>query len=198
MTPASKVMTAASSIFFPQHVSPSISRFRHSELIEKSSLFLLQRYLGYEQIKELFTQQATAYECSTPWSFIVDHQFPFPIESLQATHSHLACYTDVKYCSDVLLANERMFFDPSTLQIQSIQTTYSHGDSTSFIPRITSCGGTEHPDMIVALSSARLLHLASRFLNADVMQDLSIQTKLLADDAIAFGIQGIHLYDTPL
>ena len=197
MTPASKIMTTATSIFLPppssSFVSSSIPRWRHSELLETTSLFLLQRYLGYEQIKELFTIQATAYECSTPWNFIVDHQYPFPIESLQATHSPLSCYTDVKYCSDLFLANERMFFDPLTLQIQSIQTTYTqHGDdSSSFTPRITTCGGTENSNMIAALSSARLLHLACRFLNADVMQDLTTQAKLLAEDAIAFGLQGI-------
>jgi len=191
MTPASKIMATVSSIFLPPTSSFSIPQWRHSELLETTSLFLLQRYLGYEQIRELFTEQATAYESATPWSFIVDHQFPFPIESVQATHSPLSCYTDVNYASDLLLANERMFFDPSSLKIQSIQTTYSHGhNSSSFTPRITTCGGLENPDMITALSSARLLHLACRFLKADVTQDLSMQTKLLADDAIAFGIQG--------
>ena len=192
-------MTTVSSIFLPPSsslVSSTVSHWRHSELLETTSLFLLQRYLGYAQIKDLFTEEATAYECTTPWNFIVDNQYPFPIESLQATHSPMSCYTDVKYCSDRLLANERMFFDPSTLKIQSIQTTYSHGDHSSFAPRITTCGGTENPDMITALSSARLLHLACRFLKADVMQDLSMQTKLLAEDAIAFGIKGILLLHT--
>ena len=199
----SKIMSTASSIFLPpapSFVSSSTPRWRHSELLETTSRFLLQRYLGYEQIKDLFSVEATAYECTTPWNFIVGHQYPFPIESLQATHSPLSCYTDVKYSTDLLLANERMFFDPSTLKIQSIQTTYSHGHSSSFTPRITTCGGLENPDMITALSSARLLHLACRFLNADVLQDLSMQSTLLAEDAIAFGIRGIlkqTIFSTP-
>lgn len=195
MTSTGKVISSLSSFFLPPSaslVSSTVTKeWRHCELLETTSLFLLQRYLGYAQIKDLFTEDATAYESTTPWNFIVDNQYPFPIESLQATHSPTSCYTDVKYSSDRLLANERLFFNPSTLKIQNIQTTYTHDDHSSFTPRITTCGGTENPDMITALSSARLLHLACRFLKADVMQDLSMQTKLLADDAVAFGIQGM-------
>ena len=77
MTPTGKVMTTVSSIFLPPSsslVSSTVSHWRHSELLETTSLFLLQRYLGYAQIKDLFTEEATAYECTTPWNFIVDNQ----------------------------------------------------------------------------------------------------------------------------
>jgi hypothetical protein len=78
------------------------------------------------------------------------------------------------------------------MKIKSIETIYSKGtfNIDHFTPRIHICGGGDSQNSINALKSARLLRLATDFLQADVSQDLETQYDMLSDDAIAFGVKG--------
>lgn len=164
-------------------------------MLELTSSFLQQRYLGYTTIRDFFADDASAYEVKTaPWQYIAAHEWPYPVESIQATYSATkSCYTEVRYHADLLLAHERLFFDPHSLKLQHIQTTYSceGGQEGGTVPlRLTSCRGAEDPNAVAALRSIRVLNLACRFLKADVCQDLPTQAALLAEDAVAFGVRG--------
>ena len=167
-------------------------------LLEQTGIFLLHRHLGYSSIHELFHSDCDAYFTSKPVKFIMDHQFPYPIESVQAFCSTNQCYTEIKYKLDLNFSTERLIYDPESLKIKYIDTTnygdfdYDTGKSSSFHfkRRINVCGGVDEQNSIDALKSARLLCLATRFLKADVTQDLNQQSELLNDDAIAFGTQG--------
>jgi hypothetical protein len=164
---------------------------RHSAFLLATADFLQQRYLGYESVKGFFAASgASAYGTDTPGQFIVDHDFPFPVDAIRATHTPKSCFVEVTYAPDLLFASERLFFDPSSVKIVAVQTTYNSYADTDLTRRLTTCAGPEDPNMVAALRTTRLLHLCCRFLHADVTQDLDTQTALLADDVEAFGARG--------
>ena len=168
-----------------------------ANLLQATSTFLLQRHLGYESISDLLVTEAVGYECCgtnklTVRSFISQYQFPFPVESIQASIGREKCSVEIKYQPGLLLSREMLLFEPSSLKIKGIHTTYRDDqfEIGSFVPRIHFCGGADDENSFNALTSARLLHLASNFLKADVSQDLDLQYNLLSDDAVAFGVKG--------
>jgi hypothetical protein len=160
-------------------------------MLQLTSSFLLQRYLGYTTLSSLFAEDASAYGVDeAPWHYVEGHEWPYPVESIQATYSaNKSCFTEVRYAPHLLLAHERLFFEPTSLRVRGIQTTYS-SDAGAVPRRLTSCAGPEDPNAVAALRSLRVLDLACRFLKADVCQDLATQGQLLADDAVAFGVRG--------
>ena len=166
-------------------------------LLDATSTFLLHRHLGYESISDLLDTEAVGYECCginklTVRSFISQYQFPFPVESIQASMVREKCTVEIKYQPGLLLSREMLLFEPSSLKIKAIHTTYRDDqfEIRSFLPRIHICGGADDENSLNALTSARLLNLASKFLKADVSQDLDMQYNLLSDDAVAFGVKG--------
>lgn len=183
-------------------VTPSVTALpklmmNEANLLDITSTFLLHRYLGYENISDLFDTDAIGYECSernklTVGNFISQYQFPFPVESIQASTSRENCYVEIKYQPRLLLSREILHFEPSNMKIKTIHTTYSDGqfEINRFLPRVHICGGADGENSINALASARLLHLSSKFLKADVFQNLEAQVSLLSDDAVAFGVKG--------
>lgn len=172
-------------------------RTTEAHLLERASKFVMYRHLGYESIAELFTQESVGYSKSTdipssPLPFITAHQFPFPVQSIQASATSGKYRVDIKYDSDLLFSRETLHFDPTLLKIISVDTVYSDGkfDEDNFLPRVHICGGADDENSVRALKAARILTLATDFLKADVTQDLQRQSELLADDAVAFGVKG--------
>lgn len=184
----------APAVYLPPPVPPSAGAAifvpRHSAFLSAGAEFLQQRYLGYESVKDFFAMGASAYGTDAPGQFIVDHDFPFPVDAIRATHTPRSCYVEVTYAPDLLFASERLFFDPNSVKIVAVQTTYNTAVAAALTPRLTTCAGPEDPNMVAALRTTRLLHLCCRFLHADVTQDLDLQAALLADDVAAFGARG--------
>ena len=172
-------------------------RTTEAHLLERASKFVSYRHLGYESIVELFTRESVGYSKGTnipssPLPFIAAYQFPFPIESIQASTSSGKYRVDIKYEPGLLFSRETLHFDPALLKITSVDTICTDGDfdEKKFVPRIHVCGGADDENSVRALKAARILALATDFLKADVTQDLQRQSDLLADDAVAFGVKG--------
>ena len=168
-----------------------------AHLLEKTSKFILHRYLGYDSISTLFVEEPSGYEgkCNNQFSainFIAHYQFPFPVESIHASTVNQKCFAEIKYQPGLLISRETLHFEPSSLKISSIDTVYSNNEFVEqpFLPRIHVCGGTENDNSINAFESARILSLVADFLKADVQQDLDRQNDLLSEDAVAFGAKG--------
>ena len=181
------------------HTASAFPRMIANEasVLEKTSKFILERYLGYDTISTLFIDQPLGYDCTatssnTVGKFISDYEFPYPIESIQATTVNEECSAEIKYQPGLLLSRETLHFERSNLKIKSIQTIYSNGsfEIDRFVRRIHVCGGGDQQNSINALQSARLLKLASNFLQADVSQNLEKQHSLLLEDSVAFGVRG--------
>lgn len=170
-----------------------------AHLLEKTSKFILHRYLGYDSISNLFVDEPIGYEGSSnnqfsATKFIAHYQFPFPVESIYASTVNQKCFAEIKYQPGLLLSRETLHFEPSNLKIKKVETTYSNGvfEENKFLPRIHVCGGTENDNSINAFESARILSLVADFLKADVMQDLDRQRELLSEDSVAFGAKGLE------
>jgi hypothetical protein len=168
-----------------------------AHLLEKTSKFILHRYLGYDTISNLFVEEPTGYEGSrnnkfSTAKFIAHYQFPFPVESIYASTVNQKCFAEIKYQPGLLISRETLHFESSNMKIKEIETVYSNGvfEEEKFLPRIHVCGGTENDNSINAFESARILSLVTGFLEADVMQDLDRQRDLLSEDSVAFGAKG--------
>jgi hypothetical protein len=168
-----------------------------AHLLEKTSKFILHRYLGYDTISNLFVDEPTGYEGNrnnkfSAAKFIAHYQFPFPVESIYASTMNQKCFAEIKYQPGLLISRETLHFEPSNLKIKEVETVYSSGifEEEKFLPRIHVCGGTENDNSINAFESARILSLVTSFLEADVMQDLDRQRDLLSKGSVAFGAKG--------
>jgi hypothetical protein len=193
------VTTILIAIFLTATLPVSMSLVANeAHLLEKTSRFILHRYLGYDSISNLFVDEPAGYEgshnnqLSTTTKFIAHYQFPFPVESIYASTVNQKCFAEIKYQPGLVISRETLHFESSNMKIKNVETVYTNGkfEEQKFLPRIHVCGGTENDNSINAFESARILSLVSDFLKADVMQDLDRQRELLSEDSVAFGAKG--------